>query len=148
MATSGNGRVPERATTVTPTVASVGWSRDTPSGSSSGTRNERFALRPLTSIAAVSMRSTATSLSGAPWIWTAIGSVVTCEIQYPAATAPCSDQSTGTVRVLVVDRTGTYTCTLGGSDCTPSTGFPLASTATASALAEMSIGVSPNRSVA
>src|SRR4029077_19306546 len=114
----------------------------------SGTRNERFEVMPLTSTAAVSMRSTASSLSGVPWIWTATGSVVTREIQYPAATAPRNDQRTGTVRVLVVERTGTVTWTLGGSDCTPSTGFPLASTATASALAEISMGVSPNRRVA
>ena len=81
IATSGNGRVPVSATTVTPTVASVGWRSDTPVGSRSGTRNDRLVLSPVTSIGVVSTRSTPATVSGAPCTWTAMGSVVIREIQ-------------------------------------------------------------------
>ena len=50
--------------------------------------------------------------------------------------------------VPVVESTGTFTCTVGGSACTPSTALPAASTGTASALVDTSIAVSPKRRVA
>src|SRR5207245_31510 len=69
-ATTGNGRVPDSWITVTPTVASVGWSRETPGGSRSGTRNDAFTVSPLTSTSAVSTRSIAAILSGVAWTCT------------------------------------------------------------------------------
>ena len=83
-----------------------------------------------------------------PLTVTAIGSVVTREIQNPLATAPLSDHSTGTVRVVAVGSTGTVTTTTPGSTCKPSIGRPCASTGIAGALCVRSVVTSPKRTVA